>query len=456
MQHDARFAPVPEGMGLVFNIKHKRIADAIDTVNGLEPAEAAEVLSRLPLHRIVSIFDRPELRDATAIIGHMRPEVARNVLEGIGDDRAADILAELDEELRADLLSRLKAESRISIQQLLQYPPDTAAGLMTTEFVSVPSNRTVAEVLAHIRHVERSRETIYAIYVVEPDTEVLTAVVTLRRLITAEPGQAILAIAQDGYPVHVAPLADREEVARLIGRHDLLAIPVLDNDGRILGIVTVDDIIDAMTAATTEDVQKLGGMEALGRPYMQIGFLGMIRKRAGWLTALFLSEMLTASAMQHYENELQKAVVLTLFLPLIMSSGGNSGSQATSLLIRSLALGEVRLREWWRVLLRELPAGIALGSILGIVGIARVTLWQEAGIYDYGVHWPLIALTVGAALVGVVTFGSVAGSMLPFVLQRLGFDPASASAPFIATLVDVTGLVIYFSVALFILSGTLL
>lgn len=330
MQHDVRFAAAPEGASLVFNIKHKRIADAIDALGALEPDEAADLLSRLPLHRIVSIFDRPELRDAAEIIGHMRPEIARNVLEGIGDDRAADILADLDEDLRADLLSRLRAESRSSIQRLLQYPPETAAGLMTTEFVSVPADWSVKEVLAHLRDVERSRETIYAIYIVEPTNGVLLAVATLRRLVTAQPDQSIHSVAQEGYPVHVAPLVDREEVARLISRHDLLAIPVLEEDGRMLGIVTVDDIIDAMTAATTEDVQKLGGMEALGKPYMEIGFFGMIRKRAGWLTALFLSEMLTASAMQHYESELQKAVVLTLFLPLIMSSGGNSGSQAIS------------------------------------------------------------------------------------------------------------------------------
>jgi magnesium transporter len=203
-------------------------------------------------------------------------------------------------------------------------------------------------------------------------------------------------------------------------------------------------------------VQKFGGVEALNAPYMQIGFGQMIYKRAGWLCALFLSEMLTASAMQHFEGELEKAVVLTLFIPLIMSSGGNSGSQATSLLIRAIALGEVRLHDWWKVALRELPTGLTLGAILGVIGFARITIWQKLGIYDYGVHWPLVAATVGAALVGIVTFGSLSGSMLPFAMKRLGFDPASASAPFVATLVDVTGLVIYFSVALVILGGTLL
>jgi magnesium transporter len=218
----------------------------------------------------------------------------------------------------------------------------------------------------------------------------------------------------------------------------------------------VDDVIDALVDETTEDVQKFGGMAALDEPYMEIGLGQMLRKRAGWLAALFIGEMLTASAMGYFEHEIERAVVLALFVPLIISSGGNSGSQATSLIIRAMALNEVRLRDWWRVAMRELPSGLCLGSFLGLIGVCRILLWQQLGWYDYGPHYPLVALTVGAALVGVVTFGSLAGSMLPFVLRRMGFDPASASAPFVATLVDVTGLVIYFSVGLVILRGTLL
>ncbi len=254
----------------------------------------------------------------------------------------------------------------------------------------------------------------------------------------------------------ISPEADRMEAARLISRYDLLAVAVVDGPGHILGIVTVDDVIDAIVEESTEDAQKFGGMEAIDEPYLRIGFGEMIKKRAGWLCALFLSEMLTATAMQSYQSELEKAIVLTLFIPLIMSSGGNSGSQATSLLIRSLALHEVRLRDWWRVAVRELPTGIVLGSILGLIGIIRITLWQTLGLFDYGPHWALVAATVGGALVGIVTFGSLCGSMLPFILKRIGFDPASASAPFVATLVDVTGLVIYFGVAAVILRGTLL
>jgi magnesium transporter len=327
---------------------------------------------------------------------------------------------------------------------------------MTTEFVSVPATWTVAQTLQHVRMVERTRETVYAIYVLDPRSKVLLRALPLRRLISADPDASVLAAAPTRRPVTISPLASRDEAARLISKYDLLAVPVVDGTGQLVGIVTVDDVIDAIVERQTEEVQRFGGMEAIDEPYMDIGFAKMIRKRAGWLCALFLSEMLTTSAMQGFQSELEKAIVLTLFIPLIMSSGGNSGSQATSLLIRALALRELRLADWWRVALRELPTGIMLGTILGVIGIARITLWQMFGLYDYGAHWMLIAATVGTTLVGIVTFGSLVGSMLPFLLRTVGFDPAAASAPFVATLVDVTGLVIYFGVAAFILRGTLL
>jgi magnesium transporter len=281
-------------------------------------------------------------------------------------------------------------------------------------------------------------------------------VVGLWRLVVSDPKTIVLDAARPYKPIAVSPLTDREEVARLLSKYDLLAVPVVAEDGHVIGIVTVDDVIDAIIAEGTEDVQKFGGLEALDEPYMKISFPTMIRKRAGWLCALFLSEMLTASAMQYYQVELEKAIVLTLFIPLIMSSGGNSGSQATSLIIRALALREITLGDWWRIASRELPAGLTLGAILGVIGITRIALWQKMGLYDYGNYWYLVALTVGLALTAIVTFGSMTGSMLPFVLKRLGFDPATASAPFVATLVDVTGLVIYFTVAYLVLRGTLL
>jgi magnesium transporter len=327
---------------------------------------------------------------------------------------------------------------------------------MTTEFVTVPANWTVSQALEHVRTVGDASETIYAIYVVAPHTRQLLRALSLRQLILGDRDVSVADVGSPRKPVTVSPLTDREQVARLISKYDLLAVPVVDDAGQVIGIVTVDDVIDAIVQDDTEDAQKFGGMEALDQPYMQIGFGAMIKKRAGWLCALFLSEMLTASAMQSFQSELEKAVVLTLFIPLIMSSGGNSGSQATSLIIRALALRELRLQDWWRIALRELPAGITLGAILGVIGVARIALWQFAGFYDYGPHWALVATTVGTALVGIVTFGSMSGSMLPLILKKIGFDPASASAPFVATLVDVSGLTIYFSIAFVILKGTLL
>jgi magnesium transporter len=448
-------APISSTM-LADDLLHHHVADNVEFFNTLPGDEAAALLARLPAERAVEILDQPELYAAPEIIRLLPPERAVVLLTAMAADRAADMFHLLEAPVRANLLARLDAETRASLERLLVYPPDSAGSIMTTEFVSVPSTWSVDQTLQYIRQVERTRETIYAIYVLDPQSKRLLQAVPLRRLISAQSDATILSAARPYAPIVASPLTDREEVARLFRKYDLLAVPVVDNAGRMLGIVTVDDAIDAILEESTEDVQKFGGVTALEKPYMQIGFGQMIGKRAGWLCALFLSEMLTASAMQHFESELEKALVLTLFIPLIMSSGGNSGSQATSLLIRSLALRELRLGDWWRVVLRELPTGIALGAILGAIGLLRIALWEKLGLYDYGEHWMLVALTVAAALVGIVTFGSLTGSMLPFILQRLGFDPASASAPFVATLVDVTGLVIYFSVATVILRGSLL
>lgn len=245
------------------------------------------------------------------------------------------------------------------------------------------------------------------------------------------------------------------EIAHLLTKHGIKAIPVVEENRRMQGIVAANDLIDVLQEEDTKDIQKMGGMEALDGPYLETGLLAMIKKRAGWLVILFLGEMLTATAMGHFEHEIERAVVLSLFIPLLISSGGNSGSQATSLIIRALALKEVRLKDWWRVISREIAAGIALGAILGIVGMVRILIWQSLW-HTYGEHYLLVALTIACSLLGVVTFGTLAGSMLPFILRKCGLDPASASAPFVATLVDVTGLIIYFTVAKIILTGTLL
>ena len=446
---------VVDTLALASRLSDGHVADNVDILNQLDSDDAAAVLVLLPVEMSVQILDKPELNFGAEILAALPRKTATILLAGMSADMAADLVQQLDEPARGELMQGLDRATRATIEDLLAYPENTAGAIMTTEFVSVPATWTVERTLQHIRQVERTRETVYAIYVLDAYTRRLVGAVSLRRLIAGEPTDNIMSLAVRE-PITTSPLIDREDVARLISKHDLLAVPVIDKAGRVLGIVTVDDIIDTIIEENTEDVQKFGGMAATDEPYLQVGLPAMIRKRGGWLCVLFLGEMLTASAMQHFEGELEKAIVLTLFIPLIMSSGGNSGSQATSLLIRALALREVKLGDWWRVALRELPTGLILGAMLGAIGVLRVVAWQKLGIYDYGEHWLLVALTVAAALIGVVTFGSVAGSMLPFILQRVGFDPASASAPFVATLVDVTGLMIYFSVALLILSGTLL
>lgn len=437
-------------------IAYERAADIVEALNEAGPGRAAALLALLPTDRAVEVLDQSGLEHPAKIVAALPRDLALPLLDGVSADRLADIFRALPEPTRGELLAGLDLEAAATLRELLRYPVDTAGSIMTTEFVAVPSDWTAGQALAHIRQVESSRETIYAIFVINPGSKVLLAMVPLRKLIVAEADANVLDTAPKRRLISVPPLCNRDEATRLISKYDLLAVPVVDEGGHILGIVTVDDVIDAIVQKSTEEVQRFGGSEALDGPYLRTNFLAMIKKRAGWLCVLFLSEMLTASAMQGFESELEKAIVLTLFIPLIMSSGGNSGSQATSLIIRALALNELQLRDWWRVARRELPTGMLLGAILGMIGIARITLWQQLGLYNYGIHWPLVAATVGAALVGIVTFGSFTGSMLPFALQRLGFDPASASAPFVATLVDVTGLVIYFGIAAVILHGTLL
>ena len=434
----------------------QQAVDTVEVLNRLDRQTAARVLEALPVSVAIQVFNLPELSAAAELIEEMPTDRASAILIGLHSDRRADIFHALDDAGRDRLKARLPETTRNALEQLLQYSPQSAGGLMTTEFVAVPADWTVARTLQHIHDVGRNRETVYTVCVLDPETGRLLKVIGLWRLLVSEPETKVLDAARAHRPIAVSPATDREEVARLLSKYNLLAVPVVTEDGRVLGIVTVDDVIDAIIAEGTEDVQKFGGSQAFDEPYMNISFPTMIRKRAGWLCVLFLSEMLTASAMQAYEAEIEKAVVLTLFIPLIMSSGGNSGSQATSLVIRALALREIRLRDWWWIASRELPTGLTLGVILGLIGMMRILLWQRLGLYDYGQHWPLVALTVGLALTAIVTFGSMSGSMLPFVLKRLGFDPATASAPFVATLVDVTGLVIYFSVAYLVLRGTLL
>ncbi len=434
--HPADLADIAEAL------PRERVADLL---RALAPDRAADILEYLDEELRSEVLERLPTRQAADLVMQMTPDDRADVLEELEDERADEILAKIPEQEREET------------ERLLAYHPDTAGGLMTTEFVSVSENSRVEDALAGVRRIARAgrREAMHAIYAIDDDG-VVKGVMSLTELLAAPEGALVRDVAWEEV-VSVPPTMDREEVARLTQNYDLVVLPVVDEGYHILGVVTVDDVIDALVEEHTEDAQRFGGMEALDEPYMQIGFFSMIRKRGGWLSILLIGEMATATVMKHFELELSKALVLTLFIPLIMSSGGNSGSQATSLIIRAMALGEVTLKDWWKVALRELPSGIVLGVLLGVLGLIRVVVWHYLGIAGgYGPNFMRIGAVVGFALLGVVTFGSLAGSMLPFILRKIGFDPASASAPFVATLVDVTGLSIYFYVALIFLRGTLL
>ena len=336
---------------------------------------------------------------------------------------------------------------------LLGYPERSIGRLMTPSYVAVREHWTVGEVLDYVRAHGQDSETLNVIYVVD-EQGLLIDDIRIREFLLA-PLDRRVADLMDRRFVALTASDDQQAAVAVFRQYDRSALPVTDTAGALIGIVTIDDVLDVAEATATREIQRIGGSEALDEPYMHIAFGRMIQKRAGWLTALFLGEMLTATAMGAFEAEISKAVVLAMFVPLIISSGGNSGSQAATLVIRALALGEVGLRDWWRVMRREILAGLALGAILGSIGFLRISLWSAFSDM-YGEHWPLIAVTVALSLIGVVLWGTLTGSLLPLLMRRLGFDPAASSAPFVATLVDVTGLVIYFSVALVVLRGTLL
>lgn len=433
-----------------------RAADVAVLLNELKPARAARVIANLPFDFAVDVMDEPELDRRQAIVQAMDRGVAGALVSAMASDQRADLLRELPAQRRKAVLATIDEPDRTMLQSLLSYPEGSVGSIMTTEFVSVAADATVADAVERIRLLAPDVTAVYAVHVVDSVSGVLERSVPLQDLLLASRDAPITSVGDTRKPLSASPTTSQEDAARLISKYNLVALPVVDAAGKMIGAATVDDVIDAMVREATEDVQKFGGVEALDAPYLRISFGAMVQKRAGWLAALFLGEMLTATAMGYFQDEIAKAVVLALFIPLIISSGGNSGSQATSLVIRALALRELTLRDWWRVAIRELPTGLALGAVLGIIGVIRILIWQHLGWYNYGPQHNLVALTIGVSLAGVVTFGSIAGSMLPFLLRWLGFDPASASAPFVATLVDVTGLIIYFSVAYAILRGTLL
>ncbi len=420
----------------------------------LSAGDRAEGFQLLPRDDAEDFFLELSAHDQAALLVAVPPHSRRLWLKALAPDDAADLLQEVDPEERSTLLALLDAISRHEVGGLLAYAEDAAGGLMSPRFARVRPDATVDEAISYLRRQARNQlETIYYAYVLD-GMQRLLGVVSFRELFVAPPEKHVADVMQTDV-ISVPENMDQEAVARIFAQRGLMALPVLDGEGRMKGIVTSDDIVDVVEEEATEDIQKLGGMEALDMPYLRTPFLAMVRKRGGWLAALFLGEMLTATAMGYYEHEIARAVVLALFVPLIISSGGNAGSQATTLVIRAMALGEVRLKDWWRVIHRELASGLVLGVLLASIGFLRIYAWEHV-FHAYGEHYLLVASTVAFSLIGVVTWGTLAGSMLPFLLRRLGFDPASASAPFVATLVDVSGLVIYFTAAQLILAGTLL
>lgn len=419
------------------------------------PSEDEGVIFRvLPRDRAAAVFSYLPLEHQESLLRSLSNEQMRGILDQMTPDDRTRLLEELPAEVTRKLLESLSPEELKAARELLGYPPETAGRYMTPEYVALDRDLTTEQAIQQIRRTGRGKETLNVLYVLDKDGTLMHDL-RLGTLVMADP-QAKVGEIKDRNLVSIPASAGRADVIEVFEKYDRAAMPVTDAQGHMLGIITADDVLDVAEQEATEDIQKMGGSEALDAPYFAVGFMDMVRKRGGWLAILFVGEMLTATAMGYFQGEISKAVVLALFVPLIISSGGNSGSQATSLIIRAMALREVGLRDWWRVFARELPTGLALGGILGAIGVIRILSWEVLGWANYGAHAPLIAVTVGCSLIGVVLFGTLAGSLLPFALRRVGFDPASASAPFVATLVDVSGLVIYFTVASIILHGTLL
>jgi magnesium transporter len=428
--------------------------DIAEVITDLPTEEEGVIFRVLPRDRASAVFSYLPLEHQERLIKSLSGETTHAIVAGMTPDDRARLLDELPAEVTRRLLEALSPDELKATRDLLGYPAGTAGRYMTPKYVAIRPEMTAAEALAHVRRTGRGKETLSIVYIVGADGKLIEDL-RLGSLVLADEHKPVLEI--DDPPLVSIPVTmPAEEVVTAFERYDRGALPVVDDDGRMLGIITADDVLEFAERRATREMQKMGGSEALDAPYFAVSRWEMMKKRGGWLAALFIGETLTATAMGHYEHEIERAAVVALFVPLIISSGGNSGSQATSILIRSLALQEIRLRDWWRVLAHEAQTSFALGAFLGAVGFVRILLWYGLGWQQYDGHPYLIATTVWASLIGVVMFGSMVGSMLPFLLRRMGFDPATASAPFVATLVDVTGLIIYFSVAEVVLHGTLL
>jgi len=434
-------------------------ADVAEVILDLPEDEQVIIFRVLPHDLAADVFEYLDFEAQEQLLRAMAHEQVVGILNEMAPDDRTALLEELPSAAARQLIRLLTPEERRVATALLGYPEDSVGRLMTPDFIAVHEDWTVQQVLDYVREHGRDSETLNFVYVVDGHGKLVDDV--RMREFLLRPLTAKVSEIRDETFGALNVTDSQQDALNVFRKYDRAALPVVDSNGVLVGIVTADDMLDVAEEEATEDIQKFGGMEALDEPYMRIPLWRMVRKRAGWLIVLFLGEMLTATAMASYQEELAKALVLALFLPLIVSSGGNSGSQASTLMIRAMALGEVTLRDWWRVMSREVQAGLSLGLILGAIGVVRVGIWAIIGEQylhrqPYGPHWPLVALTVGISLVGVVIWGTISGSMLPFLLRRIGADPATSSAPFVATLVDVTGLIIYFSIALVIMRGVML
>lgn len=436
-------------------LNEQNISDVAELLEENEQREM-DIFLHLSMHRAVSLFKILEHSNQKRIIKNLPPAKSAELLNEMQPDDRTDFLEDLPNKVVRELVKTLNPEERKITLSLLGYPENSVGRLMTPDYVYVHEYNTVAEVLDIIRHVGKDTETIDVIYVINDHGELLDDI-RIREFLLAPPEKKVSDM-MDGRYIELNVNDDQEAANEVFKMNNRVALPVVDDHNVLLGIVTIDDVLWVANEEFSEDIQKIGGAEALDQPYLETPFFELIKKRVGWLIILFLSEMLTATAMAFYNDELAKVIVLTNFIPLIMSSGGNSGSQASTLIIQAMALGEVTIADWWRVMRREILSGFVLGAILGSIGFMRITIWSllmHHGIITdiYGIHWFLIALSVSFSLIGVVLWGSLAGSMLPIFLKKLGADPASSSAPFVATLVDVTGLIIFFNVALLFLKG---
>lgn len=434
-------------------LDRQNISDVAELVYDYEEYES-KIIAAMSIHRAAGVFKILEFPTQKRIIQTLAPSKTAELLNELPADDRTSFLEELPSNVVRELIKLLDVEERKITLSLLGYPENSLGRLMNPDYVYVHEHNTVAEVLDIIRRVGKNTETIDVIYVINDKGELLDDI-RIREFILAHPEKKVSDL-MDGRVIALNAYEDQEIANEAFKMNNRVALPVVSNSNKLLGIVTIDDVLWVTNEEFSEDIQKIGGTSALDQPYLEMPLFRLFSKRVVWLIVLFLGEMLTATAMAYFEDEISKAVVLALFVPLIISSGGNSGSQASTLIIQAMAVGEISLADWWRVMRREVLSGLLLGTVLGLIGFFRIFLWHVIKPEVYGDHWMMLGITVGVSLLGVVLWGTLCGSMLPMILKRLGADPAVSSAPFVATLVDVTGLIIYFSVAFLTLSGKLL